>query len=239
MDVARYSTADILEQLDEHARAYTFPVLDNVYIALADVHLTGYRDEQRWALVIEVLGDFTRTEPPESLENTLYVYGNCLLIEPGIGPSFQSVLDNDPGRPAFRQQDKENWHLVARDAEVVLIRGQRVPIPRDPAAYAAIGVLIEPGEGIHCETLLRVLAPKYRDLLFATEEELRRCVPADLPVIIRLDEWCHPTDFDEEPPSANPTFRQIADVLATGDPNRYLEPEVNTPWSNWPRGGRG
>src|SRR5262245_56382571 len=117
--VARYSAADILEQLDEHARAYTFPVLDNFYVALADVRLTGYRDEQRWALVIEVLGDNTRSEPPESLENTLYVYGNCLLRKASIGPSL-SVLQNDPERPAFREADEENWHIVARDAEVVL-----------------------------------------------------------------------------------------------------------------------
>src|SRR5262245_53086232 len=159
--MATYSAADILAQLDEHARAYTFPVLDNAYVAMADVRLTGYRDERRWALVIEVLGDNTRAEPPESLENTLYVYGNCLRVPAGIGPFFQAVIANDPKRPAFREEDQEAWHIVADDAEVVLIRGQRVPIPRDPAIYAERGIEIDADEGIQCETLLRVLAPAY------------------------------------------------------------------------------
>jgi hypothetical protein len=239
---ARYSSADILAQLDEHAQAYTFPVLDNSQVALADVRLTGYRDERRWALVIEVLGVYTHIGLPEGFENTFYLYGNCLLEPPGIGPFFRTRIDNDPQRPAFAQdEDADDWYCVRKDAEVVLIRGQRVPIPRDLALYGERGILLEEGEPIHSETLLRVLAPDYRDLLFATEQELRSCVPADLPPIIRLDGWYHPEDIAEQPPSACFTFQQIADVLATGDPNRYSADEFdnNTHWEHWPDGGMG
>jgi hypothetical protein len=237
----RYTAADILRQLDEHAGAYSFPVLDNTQVALADVRLTAYRDERRWALVIEVLGLDTHAGLPEGFENTFYVYGNCLRRAPGIGPIHRAVIDNDPQRPAFGGEEDADYYLLRPDAEVVLIRGQRVPIPRDPAVYAGHDILIEDNEPIQAETLLRVLAPAYRHLLFATEEELRRCVPADLPQVIRLDGWYHPEDFDEQPPSACVTFQQIAKVLATGDPNRYAadEDNNNTHWSHWPDGGMG
>jgi hypothetical protein len=242
MGQARYSAADILGQLDEHARAFTFPVLDNFYVALADVRLTGYRDDRRWAQVIEVLGLNTSTGLPEGLENTFYTYGNCLLRPAGIGPFHQAVIANDPERPAFSQdEDDRDWYCVREDAEVVLIRGRRVHIPRDRGVYGDRGILLDEGEPIYAETLLRVLAPEYRDLLFATEQELRACVPADLPAILRLHGWYHPEDFDEQPPSDCITFQKIAEVLATGDPNRYSvdEDNNNTHWSHWPAGGSG
>ncbi|WBB91105.1 hypothetical protein [Verrucosispora sp. WMMC514] len=39
-------------------------------------------------------------------------------------------------------------------------------------------------------------------------------------------------------PSESETFRQIADVLATGDPTRYAPgAPPNTHWSEWPESG--
>ncbi|WP_433353166.1 DUF7003 family protein [Micromonospora saelicesensis] len=36
------------------------------------------------------------------------------------------------------------------------------------------------------------LVPDHRELLLADEVELRRRIPADIPEIIRLDQWHHP-----------------------------------------------
>ncbi|MEV6924307.1 hypothetical protein AB0M46_07350 [Dactylosporangium sp. NPDC051485] len=67
------------------------------------------------------------------------------------------------------------------------------------------------------------------------EHELRRRISVDVPEVLRLDQWHHP---DVEPPSQSETFRHIADVLATGDIDRYAPSKPpNTHWSNWPESG--
>ena len=40
--------------------------------------------------------------------------------------------------------------------------------------------------------LFRSLVPTHRDVLFADESELRRRIPADLPEVLRLEEWAQP-----------------------------------------------
>ena len=51
-----YFVDSIVQQLDQCADDFTFPMLDNGYVRLIDARLSAYRDEERWALVIEVLG---------------------------------------------------------------------------------------------------------------------------------------------------------------------------------------
>jgi uncharacterized protein DUF7003 len=73
--------------------------------------------------------------------------------------------------------------------------------------------------------------------MLAEESELRRRIPADLPEVLRLDEW-HQPDIIDRQPSETETYRLLAEVLATANPTRYrptLPP--NTHWSNWPDSG--
>jgi hypothetical protein len=86
--------------------------------------------------------------------------------------------------------------------------------------------------------VLRTLVPEHRDILLATEEELRARIPADLPRVLQLDEWVHPDVAGQEKPSDSDTFRQLAEALVTGDISRFAPTgPPNTHWSNWPEGG--
>jgi len=86
--------------------------------------------------------------------------------------------------------------------------------------------------------LARGLVPEHRDLLLATESERRRGVPADLPLLLQIDEWDHPRLLEKELPSSCESFKMIARVLASGDPGKYQPTEPpNTHWSNWPLSG--
>src|SRR4051794_27600742 len=89
-----YDVDGILAQLDDCAREYRFPMLDNLYVLLADVRLTAYREVRRWAIVIEVLGYNYPAGLPEGLGVDLYSFGNCLGR--GGSPGFEgsvSVID--------------------------------------------------------------------------------------------------------------------------------------------------
>jgi hypothetical protein len=206
-------SAEVLEQLDVAAEDNMFPDLGHGYYYAVDARLHGYRDGARWALIVETVGYSPRAA---NLTDVLHVFGNCLTEgQPGYdnGDFFNRV---------------DNWDDID-DAEMyrggpIVVRGQ------------AITVGAEPGEELI--DVLRRLVPEHRELLLADETELRRRIPTDLPELLRLDSWHHPDPVEGPPPSHCETFRQIADVLISGDIARYV-PSLppNTHWSNWPDSG--
>ena len=54
-----------------------------------------------------------------------------------------------------------------------------------------VGPSGEHTDELPAEELFRRLLPRCRDLYLATEVDLRRVVPRDLPQILRVDEWEH------------------------------------------------
>jgi len=225
--MAKYTTDEILRQLDDDARVYHFPMLDNAYVYPGDVRLTAYRDERRWAILIQTLGYLYRAGFPEGIYPDIYAAGNCLTE--GEQPSPFSCA-SDP--------DKEYITDIPDELAEVFIRGKAVPLPRDPAVYRSKGIALDDIAELHGEHILRVLLPEHREELLATEDELRRFIPADLPFFLCLESWHHPDLADDELPSGNSTFKELAAALVHGEPNRFrLKRKPNTQWKNWPRGG--
>jgi hypothetical protein len=208
-------SADVLEQLDEAAEMFLFPQLDHGFYYAVDARLHGYHDAGRWALVLEAVGYSPRAR---NLIDVLHVVGNCLT----------------QGEPGFDNGDfldrVDNWDDV-EDGEPEIYRGGPIVVRGQ-----AISVTAEPGEEMI--DVLRRLVPEHRELLLANDVELRRRIPADLPEVLRLDQWHHPILGDGVRPSESETFHQIADVLTTGDVARYAPSKPpNTHWSNWPDSG--
>jgi hypothetical protein len=237
MSQATFTAEGILAQLDDCAWAIDFPMLNNGYTYPGDVRLSAYGDERRWAILIEVVGFFYKVGLPDGICNIVHHMGNCLRGEPGAeNDDFLHPLSYDP--PGFAERDEDRFGYVPDRVQFLRLRGRRLPVPRGPALFAARGIeQIDPPHLHGCE-LLRALLPEQRHLLLATDKELRRRIPRDLPLLLRLDEWHHPDVADDEMPSDSPTFRSIAEVLVWGDGNRYRPPaQPNTHWKNWPGGG--
>lgn len=237
--MASFNREEILEQLDECARAFTFPMLDNGYVYPADVRLSAYRDNTRWAIVIEVLGFQNHCGGHDGIQNCLHCFGNCLHRKPGTAnEDFLHMTTDSPEGPTFAEDDFSVEGIVHPKARTIKIRDVIVPVEHDRQKYEAKGIEFRYPDQISSMELLRFLVSERRELLLASEEELRQRIPRDLPLILRLDEWHHPDLAGGELPSQSPTFQMIAEVLATGDVSRYrplMEP--NTHWSNWPDGG--
>jgi hypothetical protein len=230
-----YTQEEILAQLDECARGFTFPMLDNGYVYPADTRLSAFRDDSRWALIIEVLGFNPRAGGHSGIENCLYCFGNCLRRPPGTAnEDFLSVTDDGPEGPTFNEDEE----CVSEKARSIRIRGRTVALKLTPADLAQKGIELEEAPHVTGAELLRSLIPEYRGLLLAIEEELRERVPPDLPLAMRLDAWHHPDLAGDELPSRSETFRLIAEVLVSGDTARYRPTkDANTHWKNWPDGG--
>jgi hypothetical protein len=54
--MAKFTAKEILKQFDECANDFTFPMLDNGYVYLANTKLSAYRDDNLWVVIIEVIG---------------------------------------------------------------------------------------------------------------------------------------------------------------------------------------
>jgi hypothetical protein len=227
----------ILEQLDEAARAYVFPMLDNGYVYSADVRMSVYRDDTRWLMIIEALGVHNEgTSGVDSFYNCLHLFGNALHRRAGTdNADFLCSIDSIPDDPLF--EDEYNWH-VRPGVRALSIRGERVPLDLIDGTLKKKGLsLLNPPE-IDPVVVLRSLLPEYREQLLASPAELAERNPHALPLWLRLDEWHHPDLANDESPSESETFQMLADAIATGDRRRYAPTEQpNTDWRNWPEGG--
>jgi hypothetical protein len=210
-----FTASSILGQFDLHAESAEFPDLQNGYCYPVDARLHLYGDATRWAMIAELLGYNPRAD---NLTTVMHRFGNCLTRgEPGYGDFLDRV---------------DNMGELAPDGSEDY-RGGGVPVVVRGRALA-----VDAPEGTPLQDLFRGLVPEHRDLLLADETERRADVPADLPLLLRLDEWHQPEDLWEVLPSAHDTFRMIAEVLVSGDPTRYAPTrDPNTHWSHWPEAG--
>jgi hypothetical protein len=120
----------------------------------------------------------------------------------------------------------------------VSVRRKPIPLPQ-VSEYKRRGIELEKKPRVQVFELCRYLADVVRERVLATPRERRASVRPDMKQILRLEEWHHPDLANDERPSDSETFRQLAEVLATGDAGRYRPTRApNTHWRNWPEGGR-
>jgi hypothetical protein len=227
---------EILAQLDECNSESTFPMLDNGYIYPAGTKLTAYRDDIRWIIVIEIIGFNYRGGGHNGISNCLHVYGNCLDYKPGTrNENFITITDDAYNCNTF---DEEEFFFLNPDCTNFILRGKTTQLYKERELYDYYGISIEDQNRINAFEFLRLLDALHHDELVATEIELRERIPYDIPKILELHDWCHPDILNDELPSKNETFIQIAKVLQTGDVAHYKPSNApNTNWKYWPEGG--
>lgn len=227
---------DILKQLDKCAQEFSFPMLDNGYVAPAGTEMSIYRDENRWVIIIEVIGFSYRGGGHNGISNCLHIFGNCLDYEPGMqNENFLSLTDDAVNCQTF---DDDELFYLNPDCDSFLLRGEPYSIIHDREKYKLSGIELEDEEKINAFEFLRLLNDLHHDKLIASEDEIRERIPVDIPLMLKVEEWFHPDLVNEDMPGENETFIQIAKVLETGNIEWYKpSKEANTHWSNWPDGG--
>lgn len=227
---------EILNQLDQCNDDFTFPMLDHGYVYLAGTKLTAYRDDNRWIIVIEIIGFNYRGGGHNGISNCLHIYGNCLNYMPGIQNENFLYLTNDVND--CNTFDEEEYFYLNPECSSFTLRGEILPVVHDKKVYESSGIEIEDKTRINAYEFLRLLEELHHDKLAATDSEIRQRIPNNIPEIIKLRNWYHPDIANGELPSGNETFQQIAKVLETGNVE-YYQPahKPNTNWKNWPDGG--
>jgi hypothetical protein len=226
---------------------YEFPMLDNGYVYLAATRLTLHRSETDWAVVTEVFGFSPRAETPYTsvcvvasrLRNRKQPsdfhpgwYERYLQQHPNLEQRHDFPIDDDGW------QDEDDLELVREGLARLSVRGRVLTLP-GPQEYERHGIALEKPPRIQTFELCRWLADVARHEVLATAEARRHNVPSDVPQILQLDEWHHPDLAAGERPSGSEAFQQLAEVLVTGDVDRYQPSQPpNTHWRHWPDGGR-
>ena len=248
-----FTAQDVLAELDDCVnREYCFFMdLEHGYFHTANSRLSLFADSERWAIVFEKSGFANRGG---RIELELNYFGNCLenLDGAGLDDQFEcnaKWIDLVSGDALEEVELEAYGERVSPEATQVRLRDGYVPIPSPRAEprkwlpYINMADSEDP-DVVTFEDLGRFLAYEYEETCRATPDELRMCLPADLPLLLGIDAWHHRRYdgyADEplgDPPSSYETFRLIADVLATRDPNRFrptLEPTNH--WRNWPEAG--
>ena len=227
-------SSEVLRELDEADAQNKFPSLLPWFPI--DVRLSAYRSDRYWALVIETLVFHQGRLGHDGMLTFIYCFGDSLPGTPGVFYPELHVTTDGPSGPLLDPSEYDN--LISPSARDMTIRDKVVPITTEPTAYATAGIELLDPPRIRCHELLRLIAPKYRRLFFATETEIVQRIGEPMPLLLRLDEWRHPGAVAGERPSDSESFQMIADVIAHNDPSLYQPTEPpNTHWSNWPMAG--
>jgi hypothetical protein len=238
---------EILAILDDGARSFRFPALDNGYVYLAATRLSVHGSAADWAFVFEVFGFSPRNADPD-LQVTTFASRPHERDAPETFASrqaYEAYLANNPNSDSrfFHPLDDDAWQdpegdLVAIGAGSVRIRGSRHALPAI-GAYADHGIRLVSSPRVATFELCRYLADVARDDVLATPVERRVSVAPGLDELLVLDGWNHPDIVMGERPSQSETFQQLADVVVQRDATRYRPSSAaNTHWRNWPGGGQ-
>ena len=153
---------------------------------------------------------------------------------------YLATHPNDESR-FFEPIDQGGWsddeQIVSEFPSSYSVRGAERTLPTR-AQYREHGIELSDPERVYAFELCRFTAAVARYDVLATKEERRVSVLPELGLLLQLEEWHHPDVVAGERPSEVESFRQLAQVLATGDTSCYRPTTApNTHWRNWPEGG--
>lgn len=239
------SAAEILATLDAACDSYAFPMLDNGYVYLAATRMSLFRSRSDWAMVIEIFGFSPRAGLPDlavsTFASTLHDRNPAsTYVTEDAHRNYLRTHPHDESRHFYPIEDGP-WideELVAEEQGLELVlRGRALSLPARNE-YVQVGIELEDSERIHVFELSRYLSAIARDQVLATASEQRVSVLPDMERLLVLDEWNHPDLAADQRPSELESFRQLAEVLSTGDVGKYKpSASPNTHWKNWPEGG--
>ncbi len=261
----KFNETEILEQLDlafngEPSKYYPsglpedikynfFLDLEHGYCETAGNRIHLYADSTRWIVVFEKSGYQNRGT---SAEIELDYIGNCvdypvdkypernyitnanniILIDP---TEFERIENKDG-------EEMETFELIGQNIKEIKIRDNGVKFDNDHKNYEKLGIDIRdydnPKNLIGFGDFIRYLHETNPSLISATEEEIRKHIPKDIPKLMTIDEFHFVSPYDKtNPPSQQETYQLIAKILTTKNITNWKPTQKpNNSWKNWESG---
>jgi hypothetical protein len=240
-----YNEKNILDELDSISGVKLFPSFEISNFYPGNCRINLFADEKRWAVVFEILS-YNTAGYNIVVDN--YYFSNCFVKkEKHNNTNISTVI--------LSQVDTQNLiddeGFIKPNSNHISIRGQKYPLILDINQYKEKNIkgfyFEDTKSKIDIVSLMRLMAIKSPNLFKATESELRKNIPNDLPFLGSIENWHHLNYIASinkgfyigKKPSEYETFQLIAKCIV----NRSLEfykPTLapNTHWSNWPNAGQ-
>jgi hypothetical protein len=207
----------ILQEMDKIAEGpFGFiPDLEHGYFYTAGNRITLFADENRWCFAFEKNGYSNRGS---RIEIEINYFGNCLINLDRAGAN-DMYISNTKYFCLFDLDETicDENEMIKKDLKTITVRDSILNVEEllkdrtlDVAAFA------------------RLLDEHFPEIFKATEEELRTCIPKDLPQIMIIKEWFQPStygDLANKKLSEHETYQLIAKVLATRYTNEWKPPK--------------
>jgi hypothetical protein len=224
--------------------------LEHGYCEMAASKIHLFTDESRWAVVFETCGYKNRALRAEI---DLFYIGNCVTYHIETYPDRNYIsnlasielisyeeyericnINKDSGEPDFE--------LINPLIKEIALKGHVVPIEHDIRRYHKLNIPIRdydnPNELIGFGEILKYFNETSPEVISATEEDIIKSLPPDLPKLLTIDAFNVENNYGEPfPPSEQELYKLISKVLVSRDPNHWkptLPP--NNHWSNWQSG---
>jgi hypothetical protein len=223
--------------------------LEHGYCETAGNRIHLYADSTRWIIVFEKSGYQNRTT---SAEIELNYFGNCVdypvdkYHERNYITNSSRVVLIDP-EEFERIENKvgdelETFELIGHEIKKIKIRDKYIPFDNDYKNYEKVGIEMRDFDNskklIGFGDLIRYLNETNPSLISATEVEIRKHIPKDIPKLMTINEFHFISAYEKSnPPSQQETYKLIAKVLTTRD-TTYWKPamKANNSWKNWESG---
>ena len=175
-----FTSNSILEYLDKR----DYPLL-NVNYDIAAVRVTGFCNQETWAIVYELLMNYPSSD---GIGLMLLVYGPGAIVEQGFGTPVLHVPFEWRGWEMEDDELDDNDDFSIHKETQVYIRGERVAILLENFAKSYKWPAFD-------FDLLVYLIETYREKLFSTNEELYLYISKKLDKLVKFENWKHEDDW--------------------------------------------
>lgn len=213
---------EILSQLDAKAREYDFPVLNNVYFCFLGVDLRAFRSDSEWLIAFQLI-----VLEETDIVDSIYAFGNRLKK---VGHQY-SITAIPHAKEVLVVKADTAYSVVTE------VHGRSCEFSFDAAEWNPRGATIDDPESM--AHVFRLAFAKYRSNFLISDADLLRYVgrvSSDVERFASLTGWIHPdiAGEDEELPSTSPSFRVLAEALASGvAPRTPHLVDDNLNWARW------
>ncbi|MDY6901299.1 MAG: hypothetical protein SWZ49_24970 [Cyanobacteriota bacterium] len=217
-----FSKEDILNCFDRAAANLDFPGFDNMNYDMVTARLTGFSNDEDWALTIEQIVSWYSLNGVEPVL-MISAFGSRIMINEPFVTYFP--VKYPLGELEEDEEDiPQSISVMIREEQFTINSSE---IERNPhlSDYIDFDLIIH-------------LVNNYRTKILATKTEFTKIVPQELTQIIQLDNWHHPDVYNPNSefsmPSKTKSMQMIAEVIVSGNPESYQPyEENNVDWQKW------
>lgn len=223
--------------------------LQHGYCNTAGSYIHLYADNENWAIIFEKCGYFNRAT---SAEIELTYIGNCITYQVDEYPernyisnvSRVTLIDSDEYKRIENKEgtEMETFELIDAFVKEIKVRDATISFENSFHKYIELGIKIRdydnPEKLIGFSDIIRYLHETNPDLISATEADIKKCIPIDLPKLLKIPDFHYTSTYDKENLPGNQEINQlIARILVTKDIGFWKPTQkANNHWRNWESG---